>query len=869
MSASSRQSYNWNVVPRLPWLVVPLLGFAAYSAPMPPLVCPAGAPVGSVDLRVISAGNPEPLPLRNINRVQEGDRLQYRPVLRSGEERKGKVTMVLVPADRRSTDGKLLILEPKDAKKVQEWNVPWRVGVVAFVYGPSGLNEGKIKNFLSRDDELVAQLADYAEKTAQTEALINALSSPNSSSALVQSALAGFSSQFGINVQIDKTAPPNQQAMALFRTLNPAIANYDPIAPRASQQVGQTASLATSVAALFFGSPVGLAAGGTAMVMELRAIAFPRAEFRSLLSQSMPGDAMGLCGRTDAPAPHTKVAFLWATRLPNLTLPEVYVQEANVLPPGVKSPLPVSASDEEWKFMQRARAWALQPETGLPIPVHVDKLNDPQRLELEMPSGLKPGKYKLSARWDWDPFTVRGDIVVRDLANFQHAKLTSSSQDLLVARTGKVPLTLEGADYEFVRKIEVEKVNDKFASPSPVPFILPRGLRQGPQESMDIQLNTIDMDPGPYKLKLTQVDGREHSVPLHVLPAPPQVENFPVTLSQGTGYTEFTLRGQRLDLITGLEVSRGKAELAPPAGQATQRRVILRMATDIDAGTSLAVKAFTNGRTEPLTFADAVRIVGPRPHITEMRVSQLPVTDVKLDRGELPASVALGALITAEHLQSNSAVKLTCAQPDSAVVTLRLGDRSGQSSLQQLAPGQLFLSFDTGAWLNGCRLNATILNGNESESDAYTIGRIVRLPKVESLTVITDGVAPGATLAGQNLETIEKAGWSDQEGVAVPGLPLPVNGEWQKQTLEIPLPPPAPDQTQLYVWLRGESKARPTRIHAQVPPPPPPPQAARAPADTAAPSKPEASAKAEAPARPASMEKPDAAGKPEISPPAR
>lgn len=847
MSASLRERYNWEVAPHLMWFVLLLAAFSVSAAPMPPLVCPAGAPIGNVDLRVISAGNPEPLPLRTINRVQEGDRLQYRPVLRSGEERKGKVSIVLVPADRHATDGKLLILEPKDAKKVEEWAVPWRVGVVAFVYGPSGLNEGKIKNFLSRDDELVAQLADYAEKTAQTEALINALSSPNSSSALVQSALQGFSSQFGINVQIDKNAPPNQQAMALFRTLNPAIANYDPIAPRASQQVGQTASLATSVAALFFGSPVGLAAGGTAMVLELRSIAFPKAEFRSLLSQTMPGDAMGLCGRTDPAAPHTKVAYLWATRLPNLGLPDIYVQEANVLPPAVRSPLPVSASDDEWRFIDRARSWALEPESGLPIPVSVNKLNDPKQLEIQMPPGVKPGKYKLSGRWDWDPFKLRGEIVVRNLDNFQQAKLMPSSQDLLVARTGKVPLTLEGADYEFVQKVEVEKVNDKFASPSAVPFILPKGVRQGPQEHMDIQLNTIDMDPGPYKLKITQVDGRAHSVPLHVLPAPPQVENFPVTLSQGVGYTEFTLRGQRLDLITGLEVSHGKAELAPAGNNTAQRRVILRMATDIDAGTSLALKAYTNGRSEPLTFSDAVRIVGPRPRITELRVSRLPVTDVQLDRGELPASVNLGAMIKADHLQSNSIVKLTCAQPDSAVVTLRLGERSGQTSLQQLAPGQLFLSFDTGVWLNGCLLNATILNGNESESDAFGIGRIVRLPRVESLTVAAEGLEPGATLSGQNLETIEKAGWSENDGVTVPGLPLPVNGQWQKQMLEIPLPPPpTPEQTQLYVWLRGESKARPTRIHPQVPLPPPPPQAAQTPSDKPAPPQPEAAAKSDA-----------------------
>jgi hypothetical protein len=39
------------------------------------------------------------------------------------------------------------------------------------VYGPQGLSAKKVKAFFAKDDDLIAQLADYAEKTAQTEAL--------------------------------------------------------------------------------------------------------------------------------------------------------------------------------------------------------------------------------------------------------------------------------------------------------------------------------------------------------------------------------------------------------------------------------------------------------------------------------------------------------------------------------------------------------------------------------------------------------------------------------------------------------------------------------------------------------------------------
>ena len=89
----------------------------ALGAPLPPLACPAGGPLGSVDLRVSSPrrGRGEPLPLRTINRVEEGDTIIYRPLLRSGEQRKGQVTIVLTPASPTATDEKLLVLEPKSA----------------------------------------------------------------------------------------------------------------------------------------------------------------------------------------------------------------------------------------------------------------------------------------------------------------------------------------------------------------------------------------------------------------------------------------------------------------------------------------------------------------------------------------------------------------------------------------------------------------------------------------------------------------------------------------------------------------------------------------------------------------------------------
>jgi len=779
------------------------------------VVCPAGAPIGSVDLRVgASRGGSETLPLRTINRLEEGDTILYRPILRAGEVRKGEVAMVLVPTNKTAAGERVVVLDPKPADKPQQWRTPMRVSVVAYVYGPSGLSAKKVKDFLSRDDDLVAQLADYAEKTAQTEALIAALSSPNSSVVSVQSALQGFSSQSGLNAQLDRSAPTNQQALSLFKAINPTIANYDPLSAQGAQPLVQTAGLATTVATLFFGSPVGLAAGGTAMLMELHALAFPGAEFRSSFSQPLPDDRLGLCGRRDAAPRHTRVAYIWASRVPNVPVPSLSVGKTQTLPEGMRSPLRLDSAEADWKHLDRARNWALQPENGKPIPIIVQKAGAGV-LDLDLGQAVKPGKYTLVATWDWDHFRVNGQVDVKPLSDFASARLAAPSQDLLVSKTGKVPVTLEGSDFEFVTKVEIEKVNDKFSSPAPVPFVLPRGLRQGPQERMDIQVNTIDLETGQYKLLISQLDGKTHPANLKVLPAPPHIDNLPVVLNQGVGLIEFSLKGERLDLLNKLEVARGTAELGTVSCGHTERKLTLHMAPDIAAGTGLAIKAYIQDRSQPLTLADAVRIVGPRPRITELRVYQPAQQDVQLDSGELPGGMYLSGMMRVEHLQSNSEVRLGCREPAGALVALRLGERSGPLSLQQLAPDQVFLSFDTGVWLNGCQLEATVANGSEGDSEPYSLGRIVRVPEIEKFEASEGGRGGefNASLIGQNLETIEKTGWSTNEGETVAGLPLPLPGQGQKQVLQIHIAPPPTRHAELYVWLRGESKPRPTIIH--------------------------------------------------------
>ncbi len=188
------------------FLLVLFCGATVVSAAVP-LGCASGVPLGDFELRVRSDPKRPPLPLRGINRLEEGQTILYSPEKLRLNPKGGEVAVVLAPAPAKPgslmTDlPKMEVLPPKAANKPAEWNVPYRTGVVALVYGPQGLSAKKVKAFFDKDQDLIAQLADYAEKTAQTEALMAAINSWSGKSASdVDAALNGFASQYGINNQ--------------------------------------------------------------------------------------------------------------------------------------------------------------------------------------------------------------------------------------------------------------------------------------------------------------------------------------------------------------------------------------------------------------------------------------------------------------------------------------------------------------------------------------------------------------------------------------------------------------------------------------------------------------------------------------------
>ncbi len=820
---------------------------AAAAPEAPPIVsCPAGGPLGAVDLRVRSPnGGDQPLPFRTINHLSEGDTLVYAPILRGKEKRPGEIALVLVPAKRERGQDLLEVTDPKPADKPQVWKMTETVSLAAFVYGPQGLSRKKVRSFLSQDEVLMAQLADYADKTAQAEALVAALSNSESSSASVNAALTGFASQYGFAVQIDRNAPPAVQAQTLFATMNPQLATYNPLASSTAARAGQTASLATTAAALFFGSPVGLAAGGTAMLLDLRSIAFPDTEFRASFAQPLPQSGVNLCGQQAPTPPHTRVAYLWASRIPNAPTPAIRIADADFIPLTQKSPVPVDVPEPEWKYLQRARNWTLVNDKQQKTPVTVLKLGNQRALEVDLTkANLAPGDYHLTGYWDWTPFEAAGEVHVLTLEDFKSAKLEPASQDQLLAKAGKIPVTLAGSDFEFTTKVELRKLGDEFATAEPVRFLLPKGLREGPQEHMDVQIDTHDLDPGEYQLLISQQDGKSHPVDFKVLRNPPKFDNLPILANQGVATQHYVLKGERLALLARLEAPGAILDLGPPAAGESERNITVQLRSSPQPGTALPIKAYLEDRSEPLTFPDALQITGPLPVIASSKLSLPTGMVIAIQPDEFPAGYTLTAMLDVKNIERKSVLRLACADDVGQAASLHVGEQTGASNLQQLSQDQLFLAFDTGALPAGCSLEGVIDNGRDGTSQPFTLANIIRVPQIDSFTLtgdsapstVTGDAAPSGShaylLTGQNLEMIEKVGWDQTNGVEIGGLPTPLPGPGQKQCLSLRLPDPPNAQAVLYVWLRGDKQGRVTTVKAPPLPAPATPPASNAPPST-------------------------------------
>lgn len=796
----------------------------ASMLPAAPRGCPASLPLGSFELLVDPGTGAAPRPIRQVNAVLPGQRLIYKPgQLPADHKKSAEIALVLAPENRGAVQEPVLsVLNHQRASQPGEWKVTKPVGVIALVFGPQGLDTKKVNSLVKKDQELVSQLADYAEQTSKVETLIETLTvwdKDPSASKNLDAALTGFAAQSGASVaKLDRAAPTNEQALTLMRTLNPALNSYDPLSQQSGARFQQSVGLAASVAGLFLGNTVGLAAGSAMMVQNLRTMMFPGTAFRSALVPASPNGSLTLCAKREAAKSRMRLAYLWALRLPNAPKPTLTMAGRAHVPLGLVSGIEVKAAEAAtWKHLDLARDWQLVSSGGkgymVPVTVAAGKGLSLNLTKVALPAGA----YKLKAGWDWDSFEVGGEVQAAPLAKFDEAKVSAASQDKLVTASGLVRATLEGADFEFVEKVALRKADEERAAPKELVFTLPLGKRAGPQQSVEVEIDTTKLTAGLYRVLLTQSDGKAHSITMRVLPPHPRIANLPLAANTGEPSQTVVVRGSGLDRIEQIQSERTEIAIAmAPGGTSTERVATVRLSAGAYKGDRADLDLKVEGVHQPLRLMGALVVLGPRPKIASVKASLPEELSVALKAAELPAGAVVSFSMQVEHLASDPVVELRCGS-SGPPFSVRAGEKRGSARLELAGQGLLFLWVDPAvAGQPGCVLTASVETAPEGASDPAMLGRLVRLPRIKSFVLTDEKLASdvyAAVLKGEDLETIEKTGWNSEAGLAVKDLPKPVAGEGHEQSLRVALPWPSPaPHAPLYVWLRGENAGRATQV---------------------------------------------------------
>src|SRR5579885_2311459 len=407
-----------------------LLAAGAFSAPRG---CVGSAAVTSFRLsaRPAGANAPQPIPIRQANNLGSNYRVSYAPLdLPANLGKDAKLTLVIVP---KANDGQITVLEPRLAASSTEWTLPAAARIVLVVFAPQGLDEKRLTNFVFKDDNVVAALADYADQTADLESGL-------------QLARELEDQEDDDTLRPPRPTTPGEQAIfALVRALNPSVSTYDPLG---SGRRAGPATMAGKGIEGFFENAGGLFPGAGALPM-IKQFLMPDTEFRSVYAVPTESDGMTMCTQLGQRS-RNKLAYMWAYRLTNATAPAATILRGD-LPIGMRGGLPVKLDNAtQWRLMDHIFEWSLVAgASAFHIPVRALPDERALRLDLRKFPGT-PGAYTLEAKWDWDTYKVAGTVNVHRFDDLKSAQFTAETQEKLIAGSGPIDAEISGCDFLFL-----------------------------------------------------------------------------------------------------------------------------------------------------------------------------------------------------------------------------------------------------------------------------------------------------------------------------------------------------------------------------------------------------------------------------------
>jgi len=189
---------------------------------------------------------------------------------------------------------------------------------------------------------------------------------------------------------------------------------------------------------------------------------------------------------------------------------------------------------------------------------------------------------------------------------------------------------------------------------------------------------------------------------------------------------------------------------------------------------------------------------------------------IALRAGELPAGVQIGIMMQVSAAGAQPAVTLRCRNANANSIRVQSGTEKDGVKLNAMQADTLFLSLDPGIWPGGCMISAVLENGGAGASEAFELGRVLRLPRIDEFKLTDESAGESSyvgILTGRDLELIGKTGWDANSGQAALGLPSPVAGQANKQSLRIRVAWPSPSpRSPLFIWFRGEDEGRATTV---------------------------------------------------------